>query len=156
MRPFRELLKPAALSDVFTFTAGPTPAFQLSFSQPSPNLPTAYSRRPKWLKRCRPLADVDGEGSEKIRKKKRRLRLILCTSRLSQPYSAPPTHIVDRGPSKIAIWAKQRALGKSMLRKAAIMNRIKKAAVAKEVEQRRLEVARRAYSLVACPNRLLA
>jgi len=57
-------------------------------------------------------------------KKKRRLRLTLITSRLSQPFSAPATNIVDRGISKIAIWAKERRLDKDVLRKAAIMNRL--------------------------------
>jgi len=58
-------------------------------------------------------------------KKKRRLRLNLITSRLSQPFSAPATNIVDRGISKIAIWAKGRRLDKDVLRKAAIMNRLR-------------------------------
>ncbi|KAI9703149.1 MAG: hypothetical protein M1836_007714 [Candelina mexicana] len=145
MRSVGEIIRPAVSSDVFTFTAGPTPTFWLSFSRPILYEPLTYTCRQERFKRCRPLADVDGEGSEKVRKKKRRLRLILCTSRLSQPYAVPPTHIVDRGPSKIAVWAKQKALGKSMLRKAAIMNCIKKAAIARETEQRELEAAQRAY-----------
>ncbi|KLJ06048.1 hypothetical protein EMPG_10528 [Blastomyces silverae] len=81
-------------------------------------------------KRPRPLTDVDGEGSVGQQKKKRRLRLVLVTSRLSCPFSSPPTHIVTRGSSKIAVWAKQKALGRSLLRKAAIMNRIRKHALA--------------------------
>lgn len=102
---------------VFAFTAGSIPLCRLSFSRP-PSPP----ERPR-LKRYRPLTDVDGEESSgKTRKKKRRLRLYLITSRLSLPFAAPSTHIVDRGSSKIAIWAKQRALGRNELRKAAIMN----------------------------------
>ncbi|QSS65530.1 hypothetical protein I7I51_06374 [Histoplasma capsulatum] len=95
---------------------------RLSFSrQISPPTPDGgHSKRP------RPLADVDGEDSGGQQKKKRRLRLVLVTSRLSSPFSSPPTHIVTRGSSKIAIWAKQKALGRSLLRKAAIMNRIRK------------------------------
>ncbi|KAI9733169.1 MAG: hypothetical protein M1818_007287 [Claussenomyces sp. TS43310] len=79
------------------------------------------SHRPP--KRRRPLWDVDG-GLERG-KKKRRLRLNLVTSRLSRPYSAPATNIISRGGSKIAIWAKSRHLDKNVLRKAAIMNRVR-------------------------------
>ncbi|PGH19427.1 hypothetical protein AJ80_03927 [Polytolypa hystricis UAMH7299] len=111
--------------DVYTFPAAPVPTMKLSFSRPPS--PHANSRRPK---RVRPLADVDGEGSGGVQKKKRRLRLIFITSRLSLPFSAPPTHIVGRGFSKIAVWAKQKALGRNLLRKAAIMNRIRKHALA--------------------------
>ena len=92
------------------------------------------------------MTDVDGEGSENIGKKKRRLRLNLITSRLSRPYSSPPTHIISRGTSKIALWAKQKALGRNLLRKAAIMNSVRQRIVAaKETEQRRMEQARQAF-----------
>ncbi|QSS55285.1 hypothetical protein I7I53_03127 [Histoplasma capsulatum var. duboisii H88] len=106
----------------FTFSASLVMPRRLSFSrQSSPPTPDeVHSKRP------RPLADVDGEGSGGQQKKKRRLRLVLVTSRLSSPFSSPPTHIVARGSSKIAIWAKQKALGRSLLRKAAILNRIRK------------------------------
>ncbi|KAH7063684.1 hypothetical protein B0J12DRAFT_178043 [Macrophomina phaseolina] len=57
-------------------------------------------------------------------RKKRRLRLTLITSRLSLPFAVPTTHIIDRGRSRIAVWAKQKALGRSLLRKAAILNRV--------------------------------
>ncbi|KAL2221775.1 hypothetical protein M432DRAFT_636448 [Thermoascus aurantiacus ATCC 26904] len=89
--------------------------------------------------RSRPLArlvgghearnDVDGEGSAGTQKKKRRLRLILVTSRLSPPFSLPATYIASRGLSKIAVWAKQKAPGRSLLRKVAIMNRVRKRAL---------------------------
>jgi hypothetical protein len=76
-------------------------------------------------KRCRPVADVDGEHSC-VPKKKRRLRLFLITSRLSPHYSQPATNIVDRGSSKIAVWAKQKSLGRDLILKAAILNRIRR------------------------------
>lgn len=76
-------------------------------------------------KRSRSIADVDGDHSC-IQKKKRRLRLFLITSRLSPQFSHPATNIVDRGSSKIAVWAKQKALGRNLLRKAAILNRIRR------------------------------
>jgi hypothetical protein len=101
----------------FTFTAGPQAKFSFDkFSPPSRTLNRPFKRR-------RPLWDVDGGPCEG--KKKRRLRLNLITSRLSQPFSLPATNIIDRGNSKIAIWAKGRRLDKSLLRKAAIMNRVR-------------------------------
>ena len=77
-------------------------------------------------KRIRPRADVDGEGSEDVQNKKRRLRLDLITSRLSRPYASPTTHIVGRGEPGIAVWARRKAPGKNVLRRAAIINSIKK------------------------------
>jgi hypothetical protein len=102
------------LSDVFHFSAGPLSS-ELTFS-PQARFP------PPLLKRARPVTDVDGENSSGFHKKKRRLRLVLITSRLSPVFSQPATYIVDRGSSKIAVWAKQKALGRNLLRKAAILN----------------------------------
>ncbi|KAF2439064.1 hypothetical protein P171DRAFT_343709, partial [Karstenula rhodostoma CBS 690.94] len=106
-------------------------------------------------KRRRATADVDGEHSC-LHKKKRRLRLFLITSRLSPQFSHPATNIVDRGSSKIAVWAKQRALGRNILRKAAILNCIRRQSiraletagglgrvfVEQEKEQEQLQLAR--------------
>ncbi|KAF2997131.1 hypothetical protein E8E13_004759 [Curvularia kusanoi] len=105
-------------------------------------------------KRGRAAADVDGEHSC-LQKKKRRLRLFLITSRLSPQYSHPATNIVDRGSSKIAVWVKQKAVGRNLLRKAAVLNHVRRSAVAErdavsrrrllveqEKEQRQLELAR--------------
>jgi hypothetical protein len=100
----------------FTFTASPPRKYCFD------KIESAGQPRPSF-KRRRPLWDVDGGSSEG--KKKRRLRLNLITSRLSRPFSAPATNIVDRGISKIAIWAKGRRLDKNLLRKAAIMNRVR-------------------------------
>ncbi|KAH7384348.1 hypothetical protein DE146DRAFT_577895, partial [Phaeosphaeria sp. MPI-PUGE-AT-0046c] len=80
--------------------------------------------QPRPRKRSRPTTDIDGEHSC-MQKKKRRLRLFLITSRLSPQFSHPATNIVDRGSSKIAVWAKQRSLGRNLLRKAAILNHIR-------------------------------
>lgn len=101
----------------FTFRISPRAEIPLPIPSPSP--PTVGS----W-KRGRSVGDVDGEYSS-LHKKKRRLRLFLITSRLSPQFSHPATNIVDRGSSKIAVWAKQRALGRHILRKAAILNRIR-------------------------------
>jgi hypothetical protein len=74
------------------------------------------------------------------------LGLILVTSRLSPPFSVPATYIVSRGSSKIAVWAKQKALGRSSLRKAAIMNRMRRWAMqAKEGSSWRLEMSRQPF-----------
>jgi len=105
----------APLSTVFTFKATPVALPTLHFRK------HLHRRSPK---RSRPVADVDDLISES--KKKRRLRLLLITSRLSRPFSTPATHIVDRGASKIAIWAKQKHLAPQVLRKAAIMNRVRR------------------------------
>ncbi|EDU48388.1 predicted protein [Pyrenophora tritici-repentis Pt-1C-BFP] len=86
-------------------------------------LPRPTQSRPG--KRSRAIADIDGEHSC-TQKKKRRLRLVLITSRLSPQFSHPATNIVDRGSSKIAVWAKQKALGRNLLRKAAILNGIRR------------------------------
>jgi hypothetical protein len=108
-----------------------TKAFEFTFTVASPIkfcfdkviVPAAKAAGNRPFKRRRPLWDVDGGTSGG--KKKRRLRLNLITSRLSQPFSIPATNIVNRGISKIAIWAKGRRLDKSLLRKAAIMNRVR-------------------------------
>lgn len=95
------------------------------------------------LKRARARADVDGEGSENIQKKKRRLRLNLITSRLSKPYATPATHIISRNALRIGIWARQKVLGRNLLRKVACLNSIRiRRVAAREAEQRRSDCAR--------------
>ncbi|KAL2075669.1 hypothetical protein VTL71DRAFT_612 [Oculimacula yallundae] len=110
-----------SFKDTFTFkfSAGPS----LKFSFDSPLSAPAPSNRP--FKRRRALSDVDGEGNEG--RKKRRLRLNLITSRLSRPFSQPASNIVNRGVNKIPVWgAKNKALSNNLLRKAAIMNRVRR------------------------------
>ncbi|GME44929.1 hypothetical protein GTA08_BOTSDO04000 [Neofusicoccum parvum] len=123
---------PAASPNPFPFRAGPPPA-PLNFSRHTNTTAAAASlatrRNDACLKRKRTCEEHPGP----IRKK-RRLRLTLITSRLSLPFAVPTTHIVDRGRSRIAVWAKQKALGRSLLRKAAILNRVTRrveAAIAK-------------------------
>jgi hypothetical protein len=101
----------------FTFSVGPSVKFHFDKTPAK----TWEKRRP--FKRRRPLWDVDGSHIEG--KKKRRLRLNLITSRLSRPFSQPASNIIDRGFSRIAIWAKQRRTDQNVLRKAAIMNRVR-------------------------------
>jgi len=114
-------LAASPLGAVFRFTAGSVPRPYLSFSKS----PKSFSR-----KRIRALADIGDQPSGP--KKKRRLRLLLITSRLSRPFSTPATHIVDRGSSKIAVWAKQKHLVPQALRKAAIMNRVRRKTLERE------------------------
>jgi hypothetical protein len=89
--------------------------------------PNLDQKDPQMRKRRRLSSDVDGESSPGA-KKKRRLGLVLITSRLSPPFSIPATYIVSRGTSKIAVWARQRqnALGRGSLMKAAIMNWVRR------------------------------
>ena len=105
--------------ETFSFTFSVGPALKFSFDRPIP-VPVPTNRP---FKRRRALSDVDGDGNEG--RKKRRLRLHLITSRLSRPFSQPASNIVNRGVSKIAIWGKNRSLGRNLLRKAAIMNRVR-------------------------------
>jgi predicted small lipoprotein YifL len=118
----------SSLATVFKFTAGSIDHGPLSF-------PASAKVAPRSRKRTRALADIDDQppGS----KKKRRLRLLLITSRLSRPFSTPATHIVDRGPSRIAVWAKQKQLLPQALRKAAIMNRVRRKSLEREAWSRK-------------------
>jgi len=110
-----------SFKDIFAFKFAAGPSLKFSFDRPiSPPPP---SNRP--FKRRRALSDVDGEGNEG--RKKRRLRLHLITSRLSRPFSQPASNIVNRGVNKIPVWgAKNKALSRNLLRKAAIMNRVRR------------------------------
>lgn len=109
-----------ACKDSFTFTFAAGPSLKFTFDIPAPvDIPT---NRP--FKRRRALSDVDGDGNEG--RKKRRLRLQFITSRLSRPFSQPASNIVERGGSLPALFgARNKTLGKNILRKAAIMNRVR-------------------------------
>ncbi|KAI4105036.1 MAG: hypothetical protein L6R37_002924 [Teloschistes peruensis] len=96
---------------------------------PSPNIiPSTFSLALREsgpasiLKRLRPQTDVDGENSVDTQRKKRRLRVDLVTSRLSQPYATPTTHISSRKVLRRGPWAKPRYRVRSPLRRAAILN----------------------------------
>ncbi|KAL8908153.1 MAG: hypothetical protein Q9207_000976 [Kuettlingeria erythrocarpa] len=82
------------------------------------------SSPPSILKRHRVETDVDGEDSVEP-KKKRRLRLDLVTSRLSQPYATPTTHIISRKFRRPGPWTKPQNRVRSPLRRAAILNAIR-------------------------------
>ncbi|KAI4112150.1 MAG: hypothetical protein LQ339_000158 [Xanthoria mediterranea] len=78
------------------------------------------------LKRIRPQSDVEGEDLVDIQRKKRRLRVDLVTSRLSQPYASPATHInSSRRTQRLGPWARPRFRVRSPLRRAAILNSIR-------------------------------
>ncbi|KAI2466981.1 hypothetical protein F4781DRAFT_330797 [Annulohypoxylon bovei var. microspora] len=110
-----------------------TPVF--CFPREAFTTPSALSLRP--AKRERALHDVDGPGTGELSCKKRRLRLHLVTSRLSQPYSWPATHILNRESgddspvlSRFLKFAAVGALKKAghqsaLVRKAAILNRVR-------------------------------
>src|SRR5215470_15522508 len=105
-------------SNTFTFHLPPHPlSTPLTFPPHPAPAPVRSS-----LKRPLPLHDTAHIGS----RKKRRLRLTLITSRLSRPFSTPATHAVDKGRSKIAVWAKSKRLCGGLLRKAAILNRMRR------------------------------
>ncbi|KAI0114737.1 hypothetical protein F4814DRAFT_291970 [Daldinia grandis] len=98
-------------------------------------VPSSLVLRP--LKRGRALHDVDGPGTGSLPCKKRRLRLHLVTSRLSQPYSWPATHILNRESGddspvlnrflKLAAVGSLKRAGhqSALVRKAAILNRVR-------------------------------
>lgn len=135
MPPFSQTPPTSARFTTLTFVSRHTNDAEFTFRiSPRPEMPLSFPLRqpsPRVRKRCRAMADIDGEHSCTY-KKKRRLRLFLITSRLSPQFSHPATNIVDRGNSKIAVWAKQKALGRNLLRKAAILNRIRRQAMCKK------------------------
>ncbi|KAL7271308.1 hypothetical protein RUND412_005940 [Rhizina undulata] len=125
----------------------PPPLPHLSFSPSAPPTPTPT---PQSRKRPRPLNDVEGlDYDTRDYSKKRRLRLTLITSRLSEPFAIPPTNILNRGScSRVALWARNRGAvaPRNGLRKAAIMNKIKRDALAaRAAKERQVEAARREY-----------
>lgn len=99
-------------------------------------------------KRRRPLCDVD--GTDALGKKKRRLRLNLITSRLSEPFSSPASNVVDHGIKKVPARKKGSesvpAIAKDNLRKVAIMN-----CVEKRVEQMKMGAERRKREMMLPP-----
>lgn len=79
-----------AASDTFRFTR-PRPGTTLQLPVRQWSVPVRES-----FKRPRHGLDVDGPNTADLCCKKRRLRSKLITSRLSQPYSQPATHILNR------------------------------------------------------------
>ncbi|KAL7815603.1 hypothetical protein V8C26DRAFT_127683 [Trichoderma gracile] len=62
----------------------------------SPDTLLKAASRPRGIKRCRLGSDVEGPNTASVGRKKRRLRSRLITSPLSQPFSQPATHILNR------------------------------------------------------------
>ena len=115
------------------------------------------------IKRSRPLSDVDGPHTASLPSKKRRLGKQLITSMLSQPYSQPATHIINReGASSgdkrflklAAVSAARRLNGLSamhnhhnhpghhtFLRRAAVVNRFRLRVRDEAVEKGHIKVA---------------
>lgn len=88
-------------SNSFRFTKPrPSVTFQLPNRGRASTAAAAAARAgqpsPSPLKRRRHWLDVDGPNTADLCCKKRRLRTKLITSRLSQPYSQPATHILNR------------------------------------------------------------
>lgn len=81
---------PAAADDMFRFTR---PRQGMTFQLPVRQRPSPVGQS---FKRPRHGLDVDGPNTADLCCKKRRLRTKLITSRLSQPYSQPATHILNR------------------------------------------------------------
>ncbi|RYO95695.1 hypothetical protein DL764_007625 [Monosporascus ibericus] len=116
----------------YPFTGAPIPADRVACAELAvrvrPPLPPP--------KRQRAVHDVDGPGTGSLPCKKRRLRLHLITSRLSQPYSLPATHILNRessGESALTRFLRRLNAAKvkkaghqtALVRKAAILNRVR-------------------------------
>lgn len=153
--PILEQGKPHATPVFLSFTIAKTHGvFDFSFPRPQTAAQASaagpFQQSGFCRKRARPLADIDGHCREIT--KKRRLRLTFVTSRLSAPFASPPRNNVDRGNSKIAVWAKQRAIPPHQFRKMAILNRIKREAMAlREAQQRQIEIARQQQLFAAYP-----
>lgn len=79
---------------------------------------------PGQLKRCRQIEDVEGDHTAHLHRKKRRLRLALTTSRLSEPFATSSPFIAGRSTLREGSWARQKVAGRGLLRKAAILNLI--------------------------------
>lgn len=108
-------------------------------------LPLRLHQQETTAKRARATDDVDGEGTASLSCKKRRLLLRLITSRLSQPFSFPATHILIRESTsgnnampalhhrlrqQLAYIGARRGVGHHqgsalIVRKAAILNRVR-------------------------------
>lgn len=155
-----ESAPPTLLSENSTFQFCALPPSQLfsfttdgQFLGPSSLPPPGSGPSSLSRKRRRPLTDVDGTRDYN---KKRRCRLQLITSRLSAPFAVPPTNIPERpsnGP-RATLFNKERPKSlitpsSHLLRKAAILNKIRRDAMkAKEEQEKAVEEARRQFRFV--------
>ncbi|MCJ1350898.1 MAG: hypothetical protein MMC33_000879 [Icmadophila ericetorum] len=90
-----------------------------------PPSPLNSSRLPI-SKQVRSSGDVDGENTAQMQKRKRRLELQLITSRLSRPFAIPSAYLVGRTGSRVAVWTRSKIIGTNFLRRAAILNSMRK------------------------------
>ncbi|KAI5819548.1 hypothetical protein BZA77DRAFT_350607 [Pyronema omphalodes] len=125
---------------IFTFSALAAP--QLSFLEP---LEPLLSPPSSSLKRARP-SDPEAAFEAELPRKKRRLRLQLITSPLSAPFAMPASFVLPR--VYVLPWIRQRCNGRHVLRKAAILNKIRRDAMmatiaSREQQERILEQRRR-------------
>lgn len=99
--PSQSQSKPLSLFDIRKGPPLPGPKPKFTFTSSNHSAKTSFKfeappRAKSQHKRVRAVADVDGPYTASISCKKRRLRLDLVTSRLSQPFSLPATHILNR------------------------------------------------------------
>ena len=148
-------LFPTSLHPSLTFTRiAPSDKALVTFPLPARPLP----QRP-CLKRRRPDTDVDGYDTAALGCKKRRILRHLITSRLSQPFSLPATHILNRESAatgdkrflKLAAIMSARRLNSAVmtqqppppqqpspstwLRRAAVLNRLRSRVCAEQAER---------------------
>lgn len=101
------------------------------------------------LKRRRKRRDLSGARNPDVSEplntrpfvKRRRLTRNFMTSPLSQPYACPGSYICGRGLPRVALWARFGTDCRQELRKAAMMNALRRRAVMpnQEIERRRFE-----------------
>ncbi|KAK2001420.1 hypothetical protein LX36DRAFT_350610 [Colletotrichum falcatum] len=116
------------------------PPLAISTNHEQPSFVLRQQPPPRVEKRQRAKSDIDGPHTASLSCKKRRLRLHLITSRLSQPYSLPATHIInheaivlgDKRFARLAAVATCPDVGKqglgregSIMLRAAVLNRVR-------------------------------
>lgn len=125
-----DVLTPEPEAVPFSLTVGMGPSDFLF--APAPSCVESCFR-----KRYRAASDVDGPNTASLGRKKRRLRHQLITSRLSQPFSLPATHIINReavaaGDKRFMKLAASATASKrcpsiqsSIIRRAALLNSVR-------------------------------
>ncbi|KAG8530434.1 uncharacterized protein KY384_004936 [Bacidia gigantensis] len=95
---------------------------KLQFDSSSPRLRAQSFAR--GVKRRRDCGSSNHDGGDSFPRKKRRLRLELITSHLSDLFATPPTFVPARRTCRTGLWARARIGGRDLLRRAAIFNSI--------------------------------
>ncbi|KAI9896128.1 hypothetical protein N3K66_009028 [Trichothecium roseum] len=126
---------PEAFPALFTFISLPTRSRPFAFDSRGSSSPPPQ-QQPR--KRIRHGLDVDGANTAALACKKRRLRMDLITSRLSQPFSQPATHILNREgqksgdrrfvkmASKLDMARRVAYLHATSVRRFSVMNRLRR------------------------------